>query len=136
VRADLHLDRYDDRLDPYPWLAKIGTRLAQNWPARRARALSREGGEDPEALADTGSAGPLDQLLADEAGKRLWQAVAALPVGERTAIYLCYRQGMSVLETARACGVTSGTVKTWLFRARKKLRPQLTGHQRSGEESN
>jgi RNA polymerase sigma factor (sigma-70 family) len=48
--------------------------------------------------------------------------VAALPSGERTAVALYYRQGMKVSDIARALGVTSGTVKTFLFRARRKLR--------------
>ena len=42
--------------------------------------------------------------------------------GERTAVALHYRQGMKVSDVAHALGVTSGTVKTLLFRARRKLR--------------
>jgi RNA polymerase sigma-70 factor (ECF subfamily) len=55
----------------------------------------------------------------------LWSAVKALPKGERLAVLLCYRQELSVAEAARALDVTNGTVKTWLFRARRKLRKEL-----------
>ena len=41
---------------------------------------------------------------------------------------LHYRQDMSVGEIASALGVTAGTVKTQLFRARKALRTKLIGN--------
>jgi DNA-directed RNA polymerase specialized sigma24 family protein len=34
---------------------------------------------------------------------------------------------MSVSDTAHALGVTTGTIKTLLFRARRRLRPALAG---------
>lgn len=55
----------------------------------------------------------------------MWQAVSALPSGERTAVILHYRQGLSVAEIAAALGVTAGTIKTQLFRARRNLRMKL-----------
>lgn len=123
VRAFVHLDAYDDRRPFYPWLATIAVRLAQNWLVRHTRAAVREGAVlddslDVEALVPD----PLDQLIADENDRRLWQSVAALPSGERTVVILYYRQEMSVGDIARALGVTSGTVKTLLFRARQRLR--------------
>jgi RNA polymerase sigma-70 factor, ECF subfamily len=122
VRAFAHLDAYDDRRPFYPWLATIAVRLAQNWLTQRARTMSREG----QALAAVPGAGvsgdPLGALVADEDSRRLWRRVAALPSGERTAAILYYRQEMSVRDVGRALGVTSGTVKTFLFRARQRLR--------------
>jgi RNA polymerase sigma-70 factor (ECF subfamily) len=64
-------------------------------------------------------------LIADEHARRLWQAVAALPSGERTAVMLHYRDGLAIGEVARALGVAPGTIKTLLFRARRHLREQL-----------
>jgi len=55
----------------------------------------------------------------------LWQSVAALPSGERTAVMLYYRDEMAVGDIARALGVTTGTIKTLLFRARRHLRGRL-----------
>jgi DNA-directed RNA polymerase specialized sigma24 family protein len=43
-------------------------------------------------------------------------------LGERAAVLLYYRQEMKVADVARVLGVTTGTVKTLLFRARGKLR--------------
>ena len=122
VRAFTRLDLYDERRPFYPWLATIAVRLAQNWLRRRGRVRAREGtsidlGREPAVTSD-----PIDALVTDERDRRLWRAVAALPSGERTAVLLHYRQGMKVSEVAYALGVTAGTVKTFLFRARRKLR--------------
>jgi DNA-directed RNA polymerase specialized sigma24 family protein len=40
-------------------------------------------------------------------------------------VYLYYRQEMSVSDAAHALGVTTGTIKTLLFRARRRLRSAL-----------
>ncbi|MGD8330114.1 MAG: sigma-70 family RNA polymerase sigma factor [Acidobacteriota bacterium] len=125
VRAFTHLDRYDERRPFYPWLSTIAVRLAQNRLRRRRRIDRRAGAPIEEELDGSPADGPLEELIADERDRRLWRAVAALSSGERTAVVLHYRQGMTVREAARALGVTAGTVKTLLYRARHKLRDTL-----------
>jgi RNA polymerase sigma-70 factor (ECF subfamily) len=61
----------------------------------------------------------------DESSRRLWDAVSALPSGERTAVVLYYRDELAIADVARALGVTTGTIKTLLFRARRRLRERL-----------
>jgi RNA polymerase sigma-70 factor (ECF subfamily) len=128
VRAFVHLDAYDERRPFYPWLSSIAVRLAQNWLVKRARETTREGTEFTEdhAAAAPG-ADPLAALIAGEDDRRLWRSVAALPSGERTAAILYYREDLSVQQIAFALGVTAGTVKTLLFRARRRLRHTLGG---------
>lgn len=126
VRAFVHLDAYDDTRPFYPWISTIAVRLAQNWLVRRTRAGAREGaGLDPDVPVPADGVDPLSALITDEADRRLWRSVTALPSGERTAVILYYRQDMSVGDIARALGVTRGTIKTLLFRARKRLRHAL-----------
>lgn len=128
VRAFVHLDAYDERRPFYPWLSSIAVRLAQNWLVKRARDTTREGtaiAEDHAAAAP--GADPLAALIAGEDDRRLWRSVAALPSGERTAAILFYREDLSVRQIAFALGVTAGTVKTLLFRARRRLRGTLGG---------
>jgi RNA polymerase sigma factor (sigma-70 family) len=124
------LDAYDERGPFYPWLATISVRLAQNWLTRRTRISRREGTQlQPEFDIASATVDPLSELIADESDRRLWQTVAALPYGERTTVILYYRQDMTVRDIARAMGVTGGTVKTMLFRARHTV-----GDTRSGKE--
>ena len=126
VRAFGHLDAYDEHRPFYPWISTIAVRLAQNWLVRRTRVQTREGAElDPDHDALAGGIDPLAGLIADERDRRLWQSVAALPSGERTAVILYYRQDMSVEQIASAIGVSGGTIKTLLFRGRQKLRRAL-----------
>lgn len=121
VRAYEHLDRFDEDRPFYPWLATIATRLAQSRLRRRARLAAREGGTLDLDRAPAGTPDPLAHAVASDRARRLWERVAALPSGERTAVYLYYRQGLKVADVARTLGVTSGTVKTLLFRARRHL---------------
>ena len=125
VRAYTHIDQYDDERPFYPWLAAIAVRLSQNWLHRQARTTGREGTalEDaPEPAADAQS---LSSLIATERDREIWRAVAGLSSGERTAVILYYREEMTVRDIANALGVTTGTVKTLLFRARRHLRERL-----------
>ena len=128
VRAFERLDLYDVRRPFYPWLATITMRLSRNWLARHSPGARRETPIQPES-SPYASAAPaaLDVLVAEDEGRHLWRLVERLPLGERTAVVLHYRQELSVSEVASAIGVTAGTVKTLLFRARQHLRASLAG---------
>ena len=116
VQAYQRLATFDVRRPMKPWLAKIALRMAQQRWRERARearnldaAAKREHAEcEPE---------PADRLQVDEESELLWRAVHDLPLGERTAVVLYYRESMTVKEVAKAMSVSPGTVKTHLFRA-------------------
>jgi RNA polymerase sigma-70 factor (ECF subfamily) len=125
VRAYTHLDQYDERRPFYPWVATIAVRLGQNWLRAHGRDMRREGTALEDAPEPSVAPGALDALLAGERNSHIWQAVAALSSAERTAVFLYYRDELDVRAIARAMGVTAGTIKTLLFRARRKLRLRL-----------
>lgn len=127
VRAYTHIGQYDDRRPFYPWIAAIAVRLAQNWLRQHGRTVRREGAAlDSVDEPGASTPGSLSALIDDEGKRRLWRAVAALPSGERTAVILYYRDEIAVSDIARALGVTTGTIKTFLFRARRHLRERLS----------
>ena len=125
VRAFANLDAYDERRPFYPWLATIGVRLAHNWLRSRGRIVRREGTTIDAAPEPERPATALHDLISDEQSRDVWSAVSSLPSGERTAVTLYYRDEMPVNDIARALGVTAGTIKTLLFRARKHLRQRV-----------
>jgi RNA polymerase sigma-70 factor (ECF subfamily) len=125
VRAYTRINLYDDQQPFYPWLATMAVRLSQNWLTRRGRLVRREGSPLDSAQEPGANEIALTELLADERSRRLWQAVAELSSGERTAVILYYREEMPLRDIARALGVTTGTIKTLLFRARRHLRTRL-----------
>ncbi len=135
VRAYTHLAQYDDTRPFYPWLAAIAVRLSQNWLRKHGRTSAREGPSISETIEPIDAANALAALIADERRRGVWEAVAALPSGERTAVVLFYRDEMSVSDVARALGVTTGTVKTLLFRARRHLRERTGLDQQRGERA-
>ena len=55
----------------------------------------------------------------------LAQALRALAPDERTALHLCYQEGLSHREISALLGWPLGTVKTHLNRSKEKLRPLL-----------
>jgi len=128
VRAFTRLDMYDERRPFYPWIATIAVRLAQNELVARGRVIRREGAPldaAPEPAVEGRGQAALSDLVDDERRRVLWKEVAALSSGERTSVLLYYRDEMPVGDIARALGVTAGTIKTLLFRARRRLRERL-----------
>ena len=131
VRAYERLASFDTARPMKPWLAKIACRLAQDgWRNQRMEAIRRcsaqNQGEDAASDPD-----PLQVLVADERARMLWEAVGKISPAERTAVILYYREGLPLDDVAEATGVSAGTVKTLLFRARNHLRTALSGQEKS-----
>ncbi|GAA6152631.1 RNA polymerase sigma factor [Pseudoteredinibacter isoporae] len=63
----------------------------------------------------------------DQTGEhlQLWKAINALPQQERQCVYLFYQEEFSIREIALTLGVTDGTVKSQLSRARTHLRKTI-----------
>jgi len=135
VRAFAHLDAYDQRRPLYPWLATIAVRLSHNWLRSHGRTVSREGVSIDDIGEPQRPATALQALITDEERRDVWHAVSSLPSGERTAVMLYYRDEMPVGDIARALGVTAGTIKTLLFRARRHLRERMDRLQTDGAAS-
>jgi RNA polymerase sigma factor (sigma-70 family) len=125
VRAYERLDVFDVRQPMKPWLYKLAYRLAQ----QRRRAQSRETARQEAAATmheqNRSDSGPGARLFADERSEMLWAAVSELPMAQRTAVVLYYRESLTVKEVAKVLGVSTGTIKTQLFRARSQIQASL-----------
>jgi RNA polymerase sigma-70 factor (ECF subfamily) len=112
---------HDERAFP-AWAFRIVSRTCakQVQQSIRIRALTHAMLiETPEVT----SCDPHNEVDAD----RLRAAVRTLPVEQRAAVALFYFEELSVAEVAVALDVPSGTVKTRLLHARRKLRAVLEG---------
>ena len=68
----------------------------------------------------------LDTLTWEQPGDgELWDMLLKLPEHEKTALYLHYYQGYSTDETAELMGSKPSTVRSWLCRARRRLKDLL-----------
>ena len=63
----------------------------------------------------------------DEDAAELWDAVAHLPVKLRTPLHLHYMEGYTTDEIASILKIPANTVRTRLYRARKRLKSLLGG---------
>jgi RNA polymerase sigma-70 factor (ECF subfamily) len=101
------------------WLMTIAYRAFLDQRSRRRPA---------EALvepADPRSASPADAAARSEETQKLLAEVGGLPEAMREVVVLHYTGGLTLQETARAIGVSAGTVKSRLNAALKQLRSVL-----------
>jgi RNA polymerase sigma-70 factor (ECF subfamily) len=70
---------------------------------------------------------PLAELESKEQAELVWEAVEQLPGLWAMAIVLFYREEREVKEIAKIMRVRQNTVKTYLFRGRKRLKELLAG---------
>jgi len=110
------------------WLYRIAVNAALDIVRRRP---PRADDLDPLwAAADD----PAAEAARRDVQRRIHQAIAALPPGQRAAIVLRDIQGLSYEEIARIQQVPLGTVRSRLARARETLRGRLVDLAPAGEE--
>ncbi|MBI1851435.1 MAG: RNA polymerase sigma factor [Planctomycetes bacterium] len=108
-------DDLDAARDPMPWLRTLAVNRAIDHVRRRR---SRPVLESDDALAERPAASVRSRSDFEE-------TLASLPPHERAAVLLYYEEARSIAEIAAALDAPAGTVKTWLFRARQRLRRQF-----------
>ena len=103
------------------WLYRIALNQALRFRSRRGRRPPPEEWW-PEA---TDRPSPEDLALRGEFRHKLHQALGVLSPQERLAFVLCHHQGHKIEEAAELMECSVGSVKSYLFRGREKLRRQL-----------
>jgi RNA polymerase sigma-70 factor (ECF subfamily) len=115
------------------WLSRIATNLFYDELRKRKRnapplsldaPLSVDDGEMDWEIAST-TPGPDEDMATREFYDQLREAIADLPEVFRTTIVMREIQGMAYEEIAELTGVSLGTVKSRIARARFRLQSQL-----------
>jgi RNA polymerase sigma factor (sigma-70 family) len=107
-----------DRLGP--WLYGVACRVAAR---ARVEACKRRVRERP--LTDVPAGDPADERVWHDLRPVLDEEVNRLPEKFRAAVVLCYLEGRTCEEAARALGCPRGTILSRLARARQRLRSRL-----------
>jgi RNA polymerase sigma-70 factor (ECF subfamily) len=143
VRTFNNLDRYDRSYKFSSWLFKIAYNLTVDHLRRKElKTISIHGSPDAvtadqqEAtsvtLESTGETAD-DRLESLELADQLEEAIGKLREEYRTAILLRHVEGRTYEEIAEIMDIPLGTVKTYIFRARRQLREDLTTSNKDSE---
>ncbi|NJL46022.1 MAG: sigma-70 family RNA polymerase sigma factor [Leptolyngbyaceae cyanobacterium SM2_3_12] len=133
IRAYRNIRRLNDPAKFKGWLGRITTNLFYDELRRRKRNRATLSLDAPLALEDgdidwdlpASDPGPVDAMMTQEFYDQLRQAIADLPDVFRTTIVLREIQGLSYEEIADTTGVSLGTVKSRIARARQRLQSDL-----------
>jgi len=136
IRVYRNIQRLNEPVKFRGWLSRIATNLFYDELRKRKRSrhplsldakLTLDDGEmDWEIAAET--PGPDEALTTHEFYDQLRLAIADLPEAFRTTIVLREIQGMAYEEIAEITGVSLGTVKSRIARARYRLQAQLQNY--------
>jgi RNA polymerase sigma-70 factor (ECF subfamily) len=129
VRVIRSLDRFDERFRFSTWLFTIGKRLLVNHQQKMKPLADSEVVEYRAGDAQT----PAKEVEEAERTQRVTQLVAvaldALVSPQREIVLLFHQQNWSVQQIARELSMPEGTIKSHLFRARRRM---LEAIERSG----
>jgi len=133
LKAFEHLLEFREDSRFYTWIVRIAVNEAlmklRKRRTRREVAIEDSEDEDGEVLvrefADW-KPNPEQEYARAELERILQGAVRALPPGFRTVFYLRDVEGLSTEETAELLNLSGGAVKARLFRARLRLREELS----------
>ncbi|MBK4732984.1 sigma-70 family RNA polymerase sigma factor [Oxynema sp. CENA135] len=133
IRVYRNIKRLNDPVKFRGWLSRIATNLFYDELRKRKRVRDPLSLDAPRTLDDgemdweiaADEPGPDDDLTTREFYDQLRDAIADLPEVFRTTIVLREIQGLAYEEIAEITGVSLGTVKSRIARARQRLQMQL-----------
>ena len=137
MRAYRNLHRFRFECSFYTWLYRIVTNVALDHLRRRTTrredqapaALDQDGGAAPDFFDRqpelSARANPEKQLLGQELGRHIEEAMKRLSPRERMVFELKHHQGLRLRAIGDLLGTSEDTVKNSLFRATRKLRESL-----------
>lgn len=115
VRLHRYLDRFDDALDPAPWLYRMTVNVCRDIGRKRPVHVEL----DP-AAADP-ALGPERSARSAEERRILRAVLRKLPEKERAALVLRDLEGLQTSEVARILGSSEATVRSQVSSARLKI---------------
>ena len=140
IRVYRNVNRLNEPEKFRGWLSRIATNLFYDELRKRKRVsnplsldaprMMDDGEMDWEIASDNPS--PDEDMTTREFYEQLREAIADLPEVFRTTIVLREIEGMAYEEIAEITGVSLGTVKSRIARARQRLQSQLQNYLNGG----
>ena len=126
IYAFTHLDQLGDPEKLRPWLRAIAVNRTRSVLRRQTPVLFSEledgdGPGLPELADESPDSSPELRLEQKENARYVREILDSLTVGQRMLVGMYYYEQIPVGKIAEDLGVSPGTVKTQLFRSRKKI---------------
>jgi len=120
------ISRYSGRAELSTWLWSIAYRRAVSYLRKNRKQWRLEAGLDESRQVGSGEEQePAAAIQGKETEKIVWEAVERLPRLWAMAIILYYREEKSIIDIAKIMRTKENTIKTYLFRARQRLKKAL-----------
>jgi RNA polymerase sigma-70 factor (ECF subfamily) len=125
VHRSLHQYRFDAPLKA--WIGQVAWSIARRHLERKRIPLAEAVDDEGASLLDNiGDGHDLEAAVADgQAQARLHEAIERLPPLQRTILTLYHLDEVPIGDIAGITGLAEGTIKSHLFRSRKRLRELL-----------
>lgn len=121
MRLWRHAPRWEaGRAQVSTWLYRVVVNLCID----QTRKNKRYGGEVSDDLVDE-TPDAFDQMASQDVSKAVREAIQELPERQRTALVLCFYEGLSNADAAAVMELSVGAVEQLLVRARRSLRVSL-----------
>ncbi|MES9995959.1 sigma-70 family RNA polymerase sigma factor [Desulfovibrio aminophilus] len=125
IRAYENLERFRPGARFFSWLYAIGLNRARDW-LRASRGRREAAPEELESVAACGDGGTQqDELVALLDRRRVGRALEALPLEQREALVLHYREELPLKEVAQILGISLSAAKMRVSRGLERLRRTL-----------
>jgi len=125
IRAHKKLHTFSTQYTFGPWIRKIAANICLNELKKHYRKTEQIDADDHEWRFTAPTPGP-DEVTENRAqANTIRKAILSLPPTHRTVIELRHYQDMSYQEIANTLEIPLDHVKSYLFRARKKLARML-----------
>lgn len=111
------------------WLHRVAYTTALNH--RQLARIRLPHDAAAETLSLTSDGDPLEDLLESVTKGRVGSILEELPDLYRTVVYLYYWQDCTIAEISESIGAPPGTVKSYLHRARERIRRELERDERT-----
>ena len=135
ISAYKALPKFRMQSDFFTWLYRIAVNKAINFKRKklkyRVESLTKTDSESygsDHDLRISSSEIPEEVTVQKELKDIIEEAVLLLSARERMAFVLCHQQGYKLREAAELMDCTLGTVKSYLFRSREKLKINLKSY--------
>jgi RNA polymerase sigma factor (sigma-70 family) len=131
LRAWLNFDLLSDPRKFGPWVRRIVFGVSIDWLRAFRPDLYRLADHETELTLFATSASSESALQAMESielRQKVWQAISTLPPRYRVPLTMFHMDGLSHRKVAEAIGVTEGTARSLVTRARQRLEPLLVNY--------